>query len=73
MKTVVSSALGECVHVAGETNFLRMAEQFGWRTVFLGPAVSMDSFIGTAHCENVTLVGISYRLPRSRNWHGYLV
>jgi methanogenic corrinoid protein MtbC1 len=69
MKTVISSALGECVHVAGETNFLRMAEQFGWRTVFLGPAVSMDSYTGTSQRENVTLVGISCRLPRSRNQH----
>ena len=35
-KTVVACALGECVHVAGVVNFLRLAEQAGWRTVFLG-------------------------------------
>ena len=67
MKTVVAGALGECVHVVGVTNFLRLAERAGWRTVFLGPAVSMDSFTGTSHRENVTLVGISCRLPGSRN------
>ncbi len=39
MKTVIAAALGECVHVAGISNFLRLAEQAGWRTVFLGPAV----------------------------------
>ncbi len=44
MKTVVAGALGECVHVAGVTNFLRLAEQAGWRTLFLGPAVPIDNF-----------------------------
>ena len=61
-KTVVAGALGECVHVAGVTNFLRLAEQAGWRTVFLGPAVSMDEFIETARRERADLVGVSYRL-----------
>ncbi len=62
MKTVVAGALGECVHVAGVTNFLRLAEQAGWRTVFLGPSVSIDQFIETARREKATLVGVSYRL-----------
>ena len=43
MKTVVAAALGECVHVAGVINFLRLAEAAGWRTVFLGPAVPVEA------------------------------
>ncbi len=39
-ETVVAAALGECVHVAGVMNFLCLAEEAGWRTVFLGPAGS---------------------------------
>ncbi len=62
MKTVIAGALGECVHVAGVTNFLRLAEQAGWRTVFLGPAVSIDEFIEIAIREKADLVGVSYRL-----------
>ncbi|MCX7976390.1 MAG: cobalamin B12-binding domain-containing protein [Bellilinea sp.] len=62
MKTVVAGALGECVHVAGVSNFLRLAEMAGWRTVFLGPAVSVKEFIHTAIRENADLVGVSYRL-----------
>jgi methylmalonyl-CoA mutase cobalamin-binding subunit len=62
MKTVVAGALGECVHVAGVTNFLRLAEQAGWKTVFLGPAVSIDQLIETARREKADLVGASYRL-----------
>lgn len=62
MKTVVAGALGECVHVAGVMNFLRLAEAAGWRTVFLGPAVSVEAFVEHTRRENADLVGVSYRL-----------
>lgn len=62
MKTVVAAALGECVHVAGVMNFLRLAELAGWRTVFLGPAVPVEKVIETARRERADLVGVSYRL-----------
>ena len=62
MKTVVAGALGECVHVAGVTSFLRLAEMAGWRTVFLGPAVSVERFVQAIKEENADLVGVSYRL-----------
>jgi methylmalonyl-CoA mutase cobalamin-binding subunit len=61
-KTVVAAALGECVHVAGVMNFLRLAEDAGWRTVFLGPAVPISQVIEAAQKENAGLVAISYRL-----------
>jgi methylmalonyl-CoA mutase cobalamin-binding subunit len=62
VKTVVAGALGECVHVAGVMNFLRLAEAAGWRTVFLGPAVSIETFLEAARREKANLVGVSYRL-----------
>jgi methylmalonyl-CoA mutase cobalamin-binding subunit len=62
MKTVVAAALGECVHVAGVSNFLRLAEIAGWRTVFLGPAVPVEAVIEAARRERADLVGVSYRL-----------
>jgi len=62
MKTVVAAALGECVHVAGVINFLRLAEAAGWRTVFLGPAVSAQAVLEAARREGAALVGVSYRL-----------
>ena len=62
MKTIVACALGECVHVAGVTNFLRLAEAAGWRTVFLGPAVSIEQVLEAARREKAGLVGVSYRL-----------
>lgn len=62
MKTVVAGALGECVHVAGVSNFLRLAESAGWRTIFLGPAVPIETFLEVARKEKADLVGVSYRL-----------
>jgi hypothetical protein len=61
-RVVVAGALGECVHVAGVMNFLRLAELAGWQTVFLGPAVSIEQVIATARAQNAALVGVSYRL-----------
>jgi len=62
MKTIVAGALGECVHVAGISNLLRLAESVGWRTVFLGPAVLIETFLEVAKREKADLVGVSYRL-----------
>ncbi len=61
-KTIVAAALGECVHVAGVMNFLRLAELAGWKTVFLGPAVPIESVLAAAKAEQAELVGVSYRL-----------
>ena len=61
-RTVVAGALGECVHVAGVINFLRLAKTAGWHTVFLGPAVSIDKFVDVIREERPDLVGVSYRL-----------
>jgi len=43
-------------------NFLRLAEAAGWKTLFLGPAVSINDVIETARREHADLVGVSYRL-----------
>lgn len=61
-KTIVAAALGECVHVAGVMNFLRLAEMAGWKTVFLGPAVPIEKILAAAKAEQAEVVGVSYRL-----------
>lgn len=68
-KTVVAAALGECVHVAGVMNFLRLAEEAGWRTVFLGPAVPVEQVLEAARRERADLVGVSYRLTPETGAH----
>jgi methylmalonyl-CoA mutase cobalamin-binding subunit len=61
-KTVIAAAIGECVHVAGIARFLNLAEQAGWRTVFLGPAVPVEEVLRVAEEEQAEMVGVSYRL-----------
>lgn len=68
-KTVVAAALGECVHVAGVMNFLRLAEEAGWRTIFLGPAVPLEQVLEAARRERADLVGVSYRLTPETGAH----
>lgn len=59
---VLGGALGECVHVVGVLNFLRLAEQEGYQGVFLGPAVSVTDFVAAISKHQPELVAVSYRL-----------
>ena len=42
-KLVIACSLENCVHVGGVMNFLRLAEDKGFRTHFLGPAVPVEN------------------------------
>jgi methylmalonyl-CoA mutase cobalamin-binding subunit len=59
---VVAAALGECVHVAGVVSFLRLADEAGWQTIFLGPATPIETVLAAARENHAALVGVSYRL-----------
>jgi len=59
---ILGGALGECVHVAGVLNFLRMAEEQGYRTEFTGPATSIAEFIAAAVEVDPDIIAVSYRL-----------
>ncbi len=62
MRTVLAGALGEDAHVAGVASFLRLAEEVGWRTIYLGPAVPIEQFLEGIRQHNPDLVAVSYRL-----------
>jgi hypothetical protein len=59
---VVGAALGECVHTAGVLNFLVAARRAGYRTEFLGPAVSVPLVVEAAAARRPELLALSYRL-----------
>ncbi|MGI6294733.1 MAG: cobalamin-dependent protein [Armatimonadota bacterium] len=61
-RTIVAGALGNCVHVAGVAAFLNIAEQLGYKTVFLGAAVPIDKFVDAIETYEPEIVGVSYRL-----------
>ena len=60
--TIVAGALGNCIHAAGVLGFLRVAEQLGYTTEFLGPAVAPADFVRAIRRHDPEIVGISYRL-----------
>lgn len=60
--SVLGGALGECVHVAGILNFLRLAESQGYRTEFTGPATSIADFVDAAREVDPDIIAVSYRL-----------
>lgn len=61
-KRILGASIGNCVHVAGVAHFLDLAEQEGYETIFLGPAVSIDVLYENVYKYKPDIIGISYRL-----------
>lgn len=61
-KLIIGAAIGDCVHVAGVVNFLNLAEELGYRTVCLGPAVAVDDLLDKVAHLDPALVAVGYRL-----------
>ena len=59
---IMAGAWGDCVHVAGVSRFLTIAEQQGHETLFTGPATDIESFVDLIHQYNPDVIGVSYRL-----------
>ncbi|ATW23706.1 cobalamin B12-binding domain-containing protein [Candidatus Formimonas warabiya] len=62
MATIIAGAIGNCVHVAGVVQFLRIAEELGYQTYFLGAAVPVEEFVAAIRRHNPDIVGVSFRL-----------
>lgn len=61
-KVMIGASIGNCVHVAGVAHFLNLAEGEGWETVFLGPAVGIDTIIEEVLSRRPAMVCLGYRL-----------
>jgi methylmalonyl-CoA mutase cobalamin-binding subunit len=59
---VLAGSLGDCVHVAGVTRFLTVAEEEGYETYFTGPATDPEAFMDAIVAFDPDVIGISYRL-----------
>jgi hypothetical protein len=59
---IVGAAIGDCVHVAGVVNFLNLAEQLGYQTVCMGPAVSVEALLDKVRQLDPEMVAVGYRL-----------
>jgi len=61
-KKILGASLGSCVHVAGVYRFLRLAEEYGYETLFLGPAVPVEELVAVIERERPHKVIVGYRL-----------
>jgi hypothetical protein len=61
-KVILGAAIGDCIHVAGIFNFLKLAEEAGFKPLFLGTAVAVNDLVAQITVEKPELVAISYRL-----------
>jgi methylmalonyl-CoA mutase cobalamin-binding subunit len=59
---VLAGSLGDCVHVAGVTRFLSIAETAGYDTYFTGPATDLETFMDAITRVDPDVIGVSYRL-----------
>jgi hypothetical protein len=59
---ILGAAIGNCVHVAGVVNFLNLAEQVGYETICLGPAVDVDELLDRVALHEPAFVAVGYRL-----------
>jgi hypothetical protein len=59
---ILGAAIGDCVHVAGVVNFLNLAEQLGYETICLGPAIGVDELLDKVAFHDPAIVAVGYRL-----------
>lgn len=61
-KLVLGASIGNCVHVAGVSHFLNIAEDEGFDTIFLGPAVSVKKLFEDINFYRPYMIAVGYRL-----------
>ena len=61
-KQVLGACVEDCIHVAGILNFFQLAENTGYKTRFLGPAVKKQHLINQIKQSNAGIIALSYRL-----------
>ena len=59
---IIGASLGNCVHVAGAVHFLNLAEDEGYKPLFLGPAISVDAVLENVETHKPEMVALGYRL-----------
>ncbi|HPJ76456.1 MAG TPA: cobalamin B12-binding domain-containing protein [Clostridia bacterium] len=59
---IIGASVGNCVHVAGVIHFLSLAQDEGYDTVFLGPAVRTDVLFEAIKLNSPRYVAVGYRL-----------
>jgi hypothetical protein len=61
-KRIWGCTLGNCIHVAGISRFLELADQCGYETTFAGTGLSVESILAALKKERPDFMALSYRL-----------
>ncbi|UCG90054.1 MAG: methionine synthase [Candidatus Heimdallarchaeota archaeon] len=61
-RKILCATLGSCVHIAGIFNFIQLAQQLGYETVFLRPPNTVDEILQAIAANNPSIIALSYRL-----------
>jgi len=59
---ILGASIGNCVHVGGIVNFLKLAEKHGYETQFLGPATPVLRVVEEFARRPPDILALSYRL-----------
>ena len=59
---ILGASVGNCVHVGGIVNFLKLAEKHGYETEFLGPATPVQRVVEEFARKQPDILALSYRL-----------
>lgn len=59
---IAASSMGDCIHLAGILNFLRLAEDCGYETLLLGQALSPEEIVERAQEAEADILAVGYRL-----------
>jgi methylmalonyl-CoA mutase cobalamin-binding subunit len=59
---MIGASIGSCVHNVGLLNFLNLARQNGYETLYIGSAVQVEKLADEIERHNPDVVAMSYRL-----------
>ncbi|MDI6782593.1 MAG: cobalamin B12-binding domain-containing protein [bacterium] len=61
-KKLIGASIGSCIHVGGLLSFLKLAEEQGYQSIYLGTALSVKEISDAIKFHHPDIVAISYRL-----------
>ncbi|HOK87994.1 MAG TPA: cobalamin-dependent protein [Fervidobacterium sp.] len=59
---ILGGSIGSCVHSVGILNFLKLANENGYETIYVGTSLPVKKFVEQIKMHNPDMVAISYRL-----------
>ncbi|MEJ5229235.1 MAG: cobalamin-dependent protein [Pseudothermotoga sp.] len=62
MMKILGASIGSCVHNVGLLNFLKIAEENGYESIYIGTAVPIDKLVEQIKKNDPQIVAMSYRL-----------